>query len=296
MTIEEALKRNFTCTKIPGSPSIPPETCLARQEAAKEIRNKWRYPHCVDCDQGREIKIRFEKGESMGSPGRITCWCCERENQSFKKKIDDHRVCGFCCGHLSRALGAGVPIEEAKEEIKAVAQNLIPGHWPEADSWSWNKKPEETKPAIMPCMNSECKYFKAEHENNCDLYTVIGECGDYSTTPPAKPAEEKHQENVAIKHVDIPDDVKLTDPKIIESIPAITKETVDKFNSKNLLKDLKLQLIECPDDIVICMADEQEMSAWFHALPASVKRIYVAEIKNFIERLKVEDERESEAA
>lgn len=219
MTIEEALKRNFTCTKIPGNPSIPPETCLARQEAAKEIRNKWRYPHCVDCDQGREIKIRLEKGESMGSPGRITCWCCERENQSFKKKIEDHRVCGFCYGHLSRALGAGVPIEEAKEEIKTAAQKLKPGYWPSEYSWSWNKKPEETKPAIMPCMNSECGDFKPTEENNCRSLTDATSCVSYSTTPPVKPTEEKHQENVAIKHVDIPADVKLTDPKIIESIP-----------------------------------------------------------------------------
>ena len=80
----------------------------------------------------------------MTMPPKITCWCCERENQSHKKAIEGHKVCGFCAKHLQAALDAEVPVNEAKKEIMPVAQNMNPGKWPEKDLWSWNKaKPEQ---------------------------------------------------------------------------------------------------------------------------------------------------------
>lgn len=94
-------------------------------------------------------------------PPKITCWCCERENQSHKKAIEGHKVCGFCAKYLQAALDAGVPINEAKKEIMPVAQNMNPGKWPEKDLWSWNRTVNEkltVEPKPVPAKDTKEKY------------------------------------------------------------------------------------------------------------------------------------------
>jgi len=110
---------------------------------------------------GRGAKTRVQtlidwKGEweGMASP-KITCWCCERENQFLKKKVDGHQVCGFCAKHLQNAISAGVHPDMAKEEIKVVAWNLNPGRWPEKDLWSWNKATDKKNLTVQEKPQSE---------------------------------------------------------------------------------------------------------------------------------------------
>ena len=110
------------------------EACAERHAQAVEYLEQGvsRFRECLSCDQ-------WNGGKEMTMPPKITCWCCERENQSHKKAIEGHKVCGFCAKYLQAALDAGVPINEAKKEIMPVAQNMNPGHWPEKDLWSWAK-------------------------------------------------------------------------------------------------------------------------------------------------------------
>jgi len=110
------------------------EACFERHSQAVEYFEQGvsRFRECLECE-------RWKGGSKVTTPRRITCWCCERINQSWKTTIDGHKVCGFCAKHLQGAMDAGLSPEMAKEEIKVVAQNMNPGKWPEKDLWSWAK-------------------------------------------------------------------------------------------------------------------------------------------------------------
>gem|GEM_PF-5570754 len=136
------------------NPIMTDEACFERHTQAVEYLEQGisRYRECLECEQ-------WKGGSEATMPEKITCWCCERENQSWKKKIEGHRVCGFCAKHLQDAIDHDVPIDEARDEIAPVAQNMNPGKWPEKDLWSWNKATnKENKSKPEPASASEEKY------------------------------------------------------------------------------------------------------------------------------------------
>jgi len=135
----------------PINPTMSEAACIERQKQAMDYYNSGiaRFQECLHCNQ------RKGEWEGMASPPKITCWCCERENQFLKKKIDGHPVCGFCAKHLQNAISAGVHPDMAKEEIKVVAWNLNPGRWPEKDLWSWNKATDKKNLTVQEKPQSE---------------------------------------------------------------------------------------------------------------------------------------------
>jgi len=145
----------------PINPIMTDEACFERHSQAVEYFEQGvsRFRECLECE-------RWNGGKEMTMPPKITCWCCERENQSHKKAIEGHKVCGFCAKHLQAALDAGVPINEAKKEIMPVAQNMNPGHWPEKDLWSWNRISE-------PASVTEEKYQDNEAEKKAKSERLI---------------------------------------------------------------------------------------------------------------------------
>lgn len=264
MTIEEALARNFTCEKIPGRPSIPMETCIARQEKAKEIRKAWQFPHCVDCVAGRDnIKI-WEGKNKMVAPHKITCWCCERENQSWKKNIADHKVCGFCAKHLTGALEAGVTIEDAKKEIMPVAQNLNPGRRSESDSWSWAKIKQETSifteeqhqekengpQNFKPCLYSGCQDFNIIAERNCGKGKDPEECDRQEHT---LPAGGRLVDFKSVEVMPVPESMKAPEPELLVALNLMDETAILAMLERRMKRNRRSRI----SDEILAILDEQ---------------------------------------
>jgi hypothetical protein len=138
MTVDEALKNTFVCTRLPGGYArLSYETCVMRQSQAVFVRPdlKYRYVQCVDCPQGREnIRIYEEKtGMKMGK-----CSNCERRLYVTEGKVP---LCQFCGKTVKAGGKAGVDRETALEAARGLVKFLRPGrHEPIRYPWDEVKK------------------------------------------------------------------------------------------------------------------------------------------------------------
>jgi hypothetical protein len=124
MTVEEALKNTFVCTRLPGGYArMSYETCVMRQSQAVFIRPdlESRYVQCVDCPQGREnIRIYEEKtGMKMGK-----CSNCGRRLYVTEGKVP---LCYFCGKTVKAGGKAGVDRETALEAARGLVKFIKPG-------------------------------------------------------------------------------------------------------------------------------------------------------------------------
>jgi len=165
MTLEEALNNTFVCTNLPGGHALVPfTTCIARQEKQSIGRpggaaGYYRFLQCLDCDQGKKIKIRYEKnGGAMGAIG--TCHCCGRSEKSLPQKAYDdagtgHEVCGFCIRWIKDASLFGWSYDRAKPYIASEAIGKTRGGHQRID-WPWQHKNDDlSRPSDSPVVQGE---------------------------------------------------------------------------------------------------------------------------------------------